>query len=65
MKLKLDALGMIPADYPKTFYRVSTWSTDSYVADYSSEDEAKKASFASTHGGRFDHKVSTMHLAGA
>lgn len=65
MKLHLDELGMIPADYPKTFYRVETWETGSFVADYSTEAEAVKASYASTHGGRFDHKVSPMHLAGA
>lgn len=65
MKLKLDELGMIPASYPKTFYRVSTWNTCAFVADFTTEAEAVRASYARNHGGRFDHKVSTMHLAGA
>jgi len=64
MKLSLNAIGNIPADYPAIWFRVSTWATDSYVADYSTEAEAIKASYASTHGGRLDHKVATMHLSG-
>lgn len=65
MQLNLDSLGMIPANYPKTFYRVTTWATGSFVADFTTEGEAVNASYASNHGGRFDHKVSTMHLTGA
>ncbi|MEC9244632.1 MAG: hypothetical protein VYB05_07670 [Pseudomonadota bacterium] len=65
MQLQLDELGLIPASYPKTFYRVEDWRTGRRVADYSTEAEAVKASYASAHGGRFDHKVSTMHMAGA
>lgn len=65
MELKRDELGMIPASYPKTFYRVTTWATGTLVADYSTEGEAVRASYASNHGGRYDHKVSTMHLVGA
>lgn len=65
MKLHLDELGMIPATYPSTFYRVEDWMTGRRIADYTTEAEAVKASYASNHGGRYDHKVSTMHMAGA
>ena len=33
MRLHLDHLGMIPASYPKTFYRVETWSGGHYGID--------------------------------
>lgn len=65
MQLKLDALGMIPADYPRTFYRVEHYATGRYLADFTTETEAYKFAYASTHGGRYDHKVSTMHMTGA
>jgi len=64
MKLQLNAIGNIPADYPAIWFRVSTYATESFVADYSTEAEAVKASYASTHGGRLDHKVATMRLSG-
>ena len=65
MQLKLNELGMIPATYPKTFFRVSTWNTGSFVADFSTEAEAIAASCASKNGTKYDHKVSKMHLVGA
>lgn len=65
MQLHLDELGRIPANYPKTFYRVEDWFTGSRVADFTTQAEAEKASYASNHGGRYDHKVSTVHLTGA
>lgn len=64
MQLHLDELGMIPTNYPKTFYRVSHYRTDFRVADYSTLSEAERASYASVTGERFDHKVSTMFLTG-
>lgn len=64
MQLHLNDLGMIPATYPKIFYRVSTWETERRVADYTNEDEARLAARASVHGGRFDHKVSTIYMTG-
>lgn len=42
MQLHLDELGMIPATYPKVFYRVSHWRSDFRVADYSTKIEAEK-----------------------
>lgn len=62
MRLQLDELGMIPANYPKTFYRVSDWKSGAFIADFSNEGEATVFSYVSNHGGRYDHKVSTMHL---
>lgn len=64
MQLNLDAIGNIPTDYPAVWFRVSTWARDVFVADYSTEAEAIKASYASNHGGNLDHKVSTMRLTG-
>lgn len=61
--LTLDNLGMIPANYPSTFYRLTNWMNGTFVADYATETEAVAASYASKHGGRYDHKVSTMHIA--
>lgn len=61
MQLKLDEFGRITKDYPSTFYRLTNWMTGAFVDDYSSEAEATKASYASAHGGRYDHKISTMH----
>lgn len=65
MKLELNENGTIPATYPKTWFRVSTWNTGSFVADYSTEAEAVAASYASKNGTKYDHKVSTMVLTGA
>lgn len=59
-------MGMIPASYPKTFYRVETWSGGHYVADFTTAGEAY--SYAIAHdkerGCRFDHRVAQMHLTG-
>lgn len=64
MRLTPDCLGRITAEYPATFYRVSTWATERRVADFSTHGEA--AAFAITDaresGCRYDHKVSTMHV---
>lgn len=43
MRLQLNEHGMIPADYPKTFYRVETWATGYHVADFTNEAEAAEA----------------------
>jgi len=64
MKLSLNAIGNIPADYPAIWFRVSTWANESFVADFTTEAEAVAASYSSNHGGRFDHKVATMKLTG-
>ena len=64
MQLTLDQPGMIPATYPATFYRVSDWRTGRFIADYSTQAEAVKASYASTTGKRFDDSVATMHRTG-
>lgn len=48
MKLSQNAIGNIPANYPVVWFRVSTWAADTFVADYTTESEAKKASYAST-----------------
>jgi hypothetical protein len=64
MRLHLDANRNIPSTYPKSFFRVETWRTGSYVADFTSEAEA--SAFAIQHakdtGCRYDHKVSRVHM---
>lgn len=65
MKLTRDAIGMIPADYPKSFFRLSNWMSGAFVEDYSTEAEAVAASYASVNGTRYDHKVSKMQMVGA
>lgn len=65
MKLQLNELNMIPANYPKKFFRVSTWNTGAFVADFTIEAEAIAASYASLNGTKYDHKVSTMQMVGA
>lgn len=62
MKLQRDELGMIPADYPKVFYRVYHWMTGAFIADFSNEAEAVEFSYVRNHGGRYDHKVATMRM---
>lgn len=65
MQIKHDEIGFLPANCPKVFYRVENWMTGAFVADFTTRGEAEKASYASNHGGRFDHKVSEMKLIGA
>ncbi len=62
MRLHLDSLGYIPATYPKTFYRVSTWKTDRRIADFDSKSEAVCFAIVDSGKGNFDHKVATLHL---
>lgn len=64
MKLQLDELGMIPATYPKSFYRVEDYRSGRYIADFTSEGEAQAAAYASSTGLRFDHKIASMTLSG-
>ena len=67
MQLNLDQLGRITSEYPAVFFRVSTWSTERRVADFTTESEAQR--FAIDHakeaGCRYDHKVSTMKISRA
>lgn len=66
MQLHLDSLGLIPATYPKTFYRVECWNRGKRIADFDNMAEASR--FAIDHakqtGARYDHKVATMHVRG-
>lgn len=64
MQLHLDAMGRITADYPAVFFRVSKWSNDCRVADFTNEDEAKMFAISNARetGCRYDHKVSTMKM---
>ena len=64
MQLKLDNLGMIPATYPAVWFRVENWMTGRFIADFDNEAEAVKFSYASNHGGKYDHKVSRVSLSG-
>lgn len=64
MKLQRGEFGTIPANYPKTFYRLTNWMTGAFIDDYDNQAEAHAASFASKNGTQYDHKVSTMHLTG-
>ena len=65
MKLNLNNLGRISAEYPKTFFRVEKWSNGARVADFTTEAEA--AAFAIENarevGCRYDHKVCRMSLS--
>jgi len=67
MQLHLDNHSHIPANYPAVWFRVESWSTGRYVADFTSHPEA--AAFAISHakefGCRYDHKVSTMRRTAA
>ena len=62
MKLHLDQIGRIPAAYPKTFWRVSTWRTDRRVADFDNQAEAVAFSITDSGRGNTDHKVSCHHM---
>lgn len=66
MRLEFDNLGMIPATWPKTFYRVETWNTGSRVADFTTPGEAARFAIADARerGYRYDHKVCAMTLNG-
>jgi len=65
MRLHLDANRNIPSTHPKSFFRVETWNTRSYVADFTTEAEA--LAFAIQHakdtGCRYDHRVSRVYMA--
>lgn len=65
MQLHLDQLGRITPDYPAIFFRVSKWSNDYRVADFTNEDEAKRFAISNARetGCQYDHKVSTMKIA--
>jgi hypothetical protein len=65
--LPLTELGFIPSDRAKTFYRVESWNTGSFIADFASQSEAKSfaISDARAKGCRYDHKVCTMRMAGS
>lgn len=56
--------GHMTADYPPTFYRVSTWGRNYFVADFTKQSEAAAfaISDAKERGCRYDHAVSEMHL---
>lgn len=62
MQLELDALGMIPATYPKKFYRVEDYKSGKRIADFTTESEARKVAYASYTGLKFDHKICHMTL---
>ena len=66
MRLELNDLGMIPATWPKTFYRVETWNTGSRVADFTTSGEAARFAIADARerGFHYDHRVCQMTLSG-
>lgn len=64
MRLHLDAMGMIPAGYPRTFYRVSDWKSGRRLADFSTPGEAERFAVEDSGRGNLDHKVSALHLSG-
>lgn len=65
--LETTEFGTIPVDRVKTFYRVESWNTGSFIADFATEAEAKAFSIsdARARGCRYDHKVSTRIMRGA
>lgn len=66
-QLPMTSLGTIPSDRAKTFYRVESWNTGSFIADFATKAEAQAfaISHARANGCRYDHKVSTCILKGA
>ena len=66
-QLPMTTLGTIPSDRAKTFYRVESWNTGSFIADFATKAEAQTfaISNARANGCRYDHKVSTCILKGA
>lgn len=66
-QLPMTTLGTIPSDRAKTFYRVESWNTGSFIADFATKAEAQAfaISDARANGCRYDHKVSTCILKGA
>jgi hypothetical protein len=66
-QLPMTALGTIPSDRAKTFYRVESWNTGSFIADFATKAEAQAFAISDAHanGCRYDHKVSTCILKGA
>ena len=66
-QLSLTALGTIPSDRAKTFYRVESWNTGSFIADFANKLEAQSFAIidARVKGCRYDHKVSTCILKSA
>ncbi len=63
MKLQQDALGRVTKDYPAVWFRVSTWATERFVADFTTQAEAEKFAVEDAKGLRYDHKVSKMRLS--
>ena len=66
MRLELDDLGMIPATWPKTFFRVEMYLTGSRVADFTTRGEAGRFAItdARERGCRYDHRIIQMTLGG-
>lgn len=66
-QLPMTELGFIPNDRQKTFFRVESWNTGSFIADFATKAEAQAfaISDARARGCRYDHKVSTCILRGA
>ena len=62
MRLYLTNTGHIPSNYPRTFYRVETWATGHYVADFTNEGEAATFAIKDAAALRYDHKVSRINL---
>lgn len=65
MRLQLDQLGMIPADYPRSFFRVSSERTGSRIADFDNRAEAETFAIVDSGKGNRDHRVAAMHMTGA
>lgn len=63
-QLSLSPLGLIPLDYPRTFYRVEDWINGKRIADFTSLSEATAFAIndARKTGCRHDHKVCTVRL---
>ena len=60
-QLPMTTIGTIPSNRAKTFYRVESWNTGSFIADFATKAEAQAfaISDARANGCRYDHKVST------
>jgi hypothetical protein len=63
MQLHLDpTTRTIPANYPRTFYRVETFRGGFYRADFDNLTEAQAFAISDSGRGNIDHAVKAMHL---
>lgn len=61
-EINLDHMGRLPADCPKTFYRVEHWKSGRRDSDWRTGYAAQRRAIELSKIDGFDGRVSTMHL---